>query len=108
MAISPQTVAWNTKVKEKLRLGYPVLSDPDNAYAKQMNLAWTLPDDLKALYGQFGVDLAAYSGEDSWQLPLSTRIVVDRDGVIRAIDADADYTVRPEAEASTEVVRALG
>lgn len=108
MAISPQTVAWNAKVKEKLRLGFPVLSDPDNAYAKQLELAWPLPADLREVYGEFGIDLAEYNGEGSWELPLSTRIVVDGAGVIRTLDADPDYTQRPEAEASVEAVRSLG
>lgn len=108
MAISPQTVAWNAKVKEKLRLGFPVLSDPGNAYAKQLNLAWPLPDDLREVYLGFGIDVSAYNGEDSWELPLATRLVADGAGVIRAVDADPDYTLRPEPETSSEVVRSLG
>jgi peroxiredoxin len=108
VAISPQTIDWNAKVKEKLRLGFPVLSDPGHAYARQLNLAWSLPDDLRTVYRGFGIDLPSYNGDDSWELPLSTRLVVDQGGVIRAVDADPDYTVRPEAETSLEVVRGLG
>ena len=108
MAISPQTVAWNAKVKEKLRLGFPVLSDPGNAYARQMNLPWALPEDLREVYRGFGLDLTDYNGDDAWELPLATRLVVDQTGVIRAVDSDPDYTIRPEVEASTEVVRTLG
>ena len=40
-------------------------------------------------------------------LPLATRIVVDAQGVIRSFDADVDYTLRPEPEATLEVLRGL-
>lgn len=108
MAISPQTVASNAVVKQKLRLDFPVLSDAGHAYAHSLNLAFVLPDDLRRLYGEFGIDLPEFNGDDSWELPLPTRLVVDREGVIRRVDADVDYTRRPEPETGLEAVRALG
>ena len=92
---------------EKLRLGYPVLSDAGNAWAKQLGLTHALPDDLREVYRGFGIDLEAANGDDSWVLPLATRIVVDAQGVIRSFDADVDYTLRPEPEATLEVLRGL-
>lgn len=35
------------------------------------------------------------------------RLVVDRSGVVRAVDADPDYTVRPEPSATLEIVKGL-
>ena len=84
-----------------------MLSDAGNAYAKQLGLAFTFPDDLKGVYEKLGLALPDYNGDDSWQLPLPTRIVVDRDGKIRAIDADPDYTVRPEPSATLEALASL-
>jgi hypothetical protein len=40
-------------------------------------------------------------------LPMPARIVVDRNGIVRATDIDADYTVRPEAAKTLEDLRAL-
>lgn len=107
MAISPQTPEQNAAVKAKHRLAYPVLSDAGNAYAKSLSLAHALPEDLRAIYLQFGIDLAAHNGDDAWELPLPTRIVVDRAGVIQSLEADPDYTRRPEPEHSLEVLRRL-
>ena len=67
-----------------------------------------LPDDLQQVYATFGISLPEHNGDESWELPLPTRMVVDGGGVIRSLDADPDYTVRPEPEASLEVVRGLG
>lgn len=55
----------------------------------------------------FGISLPDHNGDESWELPLPTRLVVDAEGVIRSVDADPDYTIRPEPEASLELVRGL-
>lgn len=41
-----------------------------------------------------------FNGDDSWTLPLATRIVVGKDHHIVSIDYHADYTQRPEPEAT--------
>jgi len=108
VAISPQKTALNAEVKQKHRLAYPVLTDPDNGYANSQNLVYALTADLAELYMGFGIDLPGNHGTKSWEVPLATRIVVDRDGTIVAIDTDPDYTVRPELAATLEVLRSLG
>ena len=94
-------------MKAKHKLSYPVLNDAGNAYAKRLGLVHGFPEDLKEVYTNFGIAIPPFNGDDSWTLPLPTRIVLDREGLVRAIDADPDYTVRPEAEASLQVVRGL-
>ncbi len=59
------------------------------------------------MYSSFGIDLPASNGDDSWELPLPARIVVDQGGIIQGLDADPDYTRRPEPEATLEVLRGL-
>jgi peroxiredoxin len=108
LAISPQTAALNAEVQQKHRLAFPVLTDHDNAYARSLQLVYTFSDELAELYKGFGIDLPANHGTETWEVPLATRMVVDRDGTIVAIDADPDYTIRPEPEATLEVLRGLG
>lgn len=110
MAISPQLSALNDEVKRKHRLTYPVLSDRGNGFAKSLGVVYRLPDDLRALYAGFGIDLTTDQGlgpDDPWELPLATRLVVDRDGKVAGVDADPDYTVRPEPAATLEILRTL-
>lgn len=107
VAVSPQRAEQNKLVAEKHSIGFPVLSDPKNAYAAALGLVFTLPEDLRAVYRGFGIDLLADNGDDSWTLPLPARIIVESSGIIRSIDADPDYTIRVEPEASLTAVRAL-
>jgi peroxiredoxin len=108
VAISPQLPELNAEVKEKHRLAFPVLHDQDNSYARQLGIVYSLPADLSELYAGFGIDLPTNHGTATWEVPLATRMVVGTDGIIRSIDADPDYTIRPEPEASLEVLRSLG
>lgn len=94
-------------MKSRHNLAFPVLSDLGNAYAKQLSIVFALSPELRELYRSFGIVLPDYNGDGSWELPLPTRLVVDGRGVIRSVDADPDYTRRPEPEASLEVLRAL-
>ena len=107
VVLSPQTQEHGAEVARKLRLTFPVLSDAGNAYARELGLVFALPDDLREIYRGFGIDLPATNGDDSWELPLPARIVVDRGGVVRRIDADPDYTVRPEPAATLDVLREI-
>ena len=78
-----------------------------NTVAESYGLVFTLPDDLRAIYLKFGIDLAKGNGDGTWRLPVPARFVIDRDGVIRGVDADPDYTRRPEPTASVEILRTL-
>ncbi len=83
------------------------MSDPGNRVAGTLGLVYTLPDDLAEVYRGLGLDLAQFNGDDSWTLPLSGRIVIDRDGVARNVDVDPDYTARPEPEETVELLRRM-
>ncbi len=84
-----------------------MLSDPGNRTADAYGLTFTLPDELREVYEQFGIDVPAHNGDDSWRLPMPARFVVDRDGIIRYAKADPDYTVRPEPDETVEFVQRL-
>ena len=107
VAISPQTQKKNEEMRVKHRIEFPVLSDAGNVYAHRMSLAFKVSEDLRGVYSAFGIALPEYNGDSTWELPLSTRIVVDPSGSIRSIDADADYTHRPEPSETLETLRAL-
>ena len=89
-------------------LAFELLRDFGNQVAEAYGLAFTLPDDLREIYVKFGIDLAKGNGDGTWRLPMPARFVIDRSGVIRAMDADPDYTRRPEPAATVEILRKLG
>lgn len=88
-------------------LGFDLLSDRGNEVAGRFGLVFRLPEDLRALVAKFGIDLEKFNGDPSWTLPMPARFVIDRGGIVRAADADPDYTRRPEPSKTVEVLRAL-
>jgi peroxiredoxin len=89
----------------KQNLTFPILWDEKSAVARAFGLAFTLPDDLKAVYLGFGNDLSIRNGDPSWQLPVPARFVIDATGIVRSVEADPDYTHRPEPESTLEALR---
>ena len=106
--MSPQIPEKNAEMKNAHKLEFPILSDAGNSYAGTLNLVHGFPDDLRAIYEQFDITLPVFNGDESWTLPLATRIVVDSAGTIRHLHTDPDYKVRPEPEETVAELAALG
>jgi peroxiredoxin len=106
IAISPQKPDGTLSMTEKNNLTFDVLSDAGNAVARQFGLVYKLPDDLKAAYSSFGVDLAAVNGDDSWELPIPATFVIGSNGRVQLVHAETDYRKRLAPEAIIEALRA--
>ena len=96
------------ETEEPKPLPFELLRDHGNRVAEAYGLAFTLPDDLREIYTKFGIDLAKGNGDGTWRLPMPARFVIDGQGVVRSVDADPDYTRRPEPAATVEILRQLG
>jgi peroxiredoxin len=106
IAISPQLPDGSLSMTEKNNLTFDVLSDAGNAVARKFGLVYKLPDDLKAAYSSFGVDLVAVNGDDSWELPIPATFVIGSNGRIRLVHAETDYRKRLAPEVIVEALRA--
>ncbi len=95
------------ETEEPKPLSFELLSDFGNRVAETYGLVFTLPDDLREIYLKFGIDLARGNGDGTWRLPIPARFVIDRQGIIRAVDADPDYTRRPEPSRTVEILAGL-
>ena len=96
VAVSPQTPDNSLATKEKLGLGYEVLSDAGNQTARAFGIAYQLPEALRGAFERLGLDLPAYNGDDSFELPVPATYVIGQDGVIAFAHVDPDYTQRAE------------
>jgi peroxiredoxin len=105
--ISPQVARTPRETEEPKPLPFEVLHDFGNKVSEAYGLAFTLPDDLQAIYLKLGIDLARGNGDGTWRLPVPARIVIDREGIVRSVDADPDYTRRPEPAETIEFLRTL-
>lgn len=92
---------------EKNDLHFDVLSDPGNSIARRFGLVFPIPEDLKRVYLEMKIDLPRYNGDNSWELPMPARFVIDSQGIIRYADFDPDYTTRPDPEETLAALRKM-
>jgi peroxiredoxin len=104
---SGETRDLSNQMAAKQGLTFPIVQDTGLAIARSFGLVFALPDDLRALYQGFGIDLPKNTGHPQWELPMPARYVVDRTGFVRSADVEPDYTMRPEPSATLEVLRGL-
>jgi peroxiredoxin len=113
-ALGAQTVVLTAELErytrhlhEKLKLTFDMLTDLHLKTAEQFRLVFTLPDYLRDLYKSFGNALDRFHDESGYRLPIPARYVVDGQGIIRAADVNADYTIRPEPSETLRQLRML-
>jgi peroxiredoxin len=105
--ISPQKIELSRKMMEDKGLSAVMLSDPGNGTAARYGLRYYLPEELKAIYRKFGVNLDVYNEDDPWTLPLPARLIIDPQGVIRHADISADYTIRPDPQETIKELKKI-
>jgi peroxiredoxin len=104
VTLTPEFERYTRDVHKKLNLTFDILTDLHLKTAEQFGLMFVLPDYLRDLYRSVGITLDRFHDETGYRLPMPARYVIDREGIIRAADVNADYTVRPD---SAETVRQL-
>jgi peroxiredoxin len=105
--VSPQLTEHNAAIAIEKGITVDILSDPGNVVAARYGLKYQMPDDLIAIYKQFGLDIPKHNGDDSWTLPIPAALIIDRDGIVRHADINADYTNRPEPEDTLAALKGL-
>lgn len=96
VVISPQLEKYSKQVVKKNNLTYPVLCDRSNKVAQTFKIVHSLPENLAALYTKFGIDLERFNGDDSWELAMPARYIIDKSGKVVDGQVNPDYTERPE------------
>ena len=95
------------ETQEPEAFSFEMLRDFGNRVADSYGLVFTLPDELRAIYTKFGIDLGQGNGDGTWRLPVPARFVIDRQDIVRAVDADPDYTSRPEPADTVRILETL-
>ena len=104
VAISPQLPDQSLTMVEKNSLKFEVLSDVGNRVARDFGLVFTLPEELRPVYAQFGIDLPAANGDNSFELPVPASYVINRDSTIMLDFVEVDHTKRLEP---SDIIAAL-
>jgi peroxiredoxin len=105
VGISPELPDNTLTMAEKHAIPIDILSDATSEVLKTYRLWFAVPAEVKALYlEKFGINLEKHNGAGRWELPVPATYVLDKSGIVRAGEADPDYTVRMEP---AEVVAAI-
>jgi peroxiredoxin len=107
VVLTPELERYTRALHKKLSLTFDILTDLHLKTAEQFRLVFTLPDYLRELYKSFGSTLDRFHDEPEYRLPMPARYVVDKEGIIRAADVNADYTIRPEPSETLSQLRRL-
>ena len=107
LVLTPELERYTRALHKKLSLSYDILTDLQLKTAEQFRLVFTFPDYLRELYKSFGSTLDRFHDETEYRLPMPARYVIDQQGVIRAAEVNADYTIRPEPSETVRQLRAI-
>lgn len=104
VGLSPEMPDKAMTTAERAGISIDILSDVGNRVAEQMGLVFELPQALRPVYEKFGIDIPAFNGDESFQLPIPATYIIGKDGVIVYAFVNADYTFRLEP---SEIVTTL-
>lgn len=104
VGIAPETPDVAQETVSKHNIPFEVLSDVGNKIADQFGLVMEVYEEMRPLYLQWGLDIPAVNGDDTWQLPIPATYVVNPQGKIVAAYINRDYTQRMEP---VEIIKAL-
>src|SRR5579864_8143095 len=107
VVLTPELERYTRALHKKLNLSFDILTVLHLKTAEQFRLVFTLPDYLRDLYKSFGNALDRFHDEPEFRLPMPARYVVDKQGIIRAADVNADYTIRLEPSETLRQLRML-
>lgn len=105
VVITPELERYTRALHKKQSLTFDILTDLHLKLAEQFRLVFTLPNYLRDLYKSFGSTLDRFNDEPEYRLPMPARYVIDKQGIIRAADVNADYTIRPEPSETLKQMR---
>lgn len=107
VAITPELAENAAETAERNAVGFPIAIDRGNAFARSLGLVFALPEGLRPLYREIGIDLSLHNGDDSHELPIPATYVIDRDAVIRWAFVEADFTQRADPAEAVGALQAI-
>ena len=104
LGITPDRQRYLRGLKEELDLGFPILSDMDNAYAMSLGLVVWCGDEVRTLYRTINWNLDEFQGNDGWMVPIPATYVVAPDGRIKTSFVEPDFRQRIEPAAILDAI----
>lgn len=104
LGLSPETPDKAELTAQNAEIDIEILSDSGNRVARKLGLVFELPQALRPIYSKIGIDITAYNGDESFELPVPATFIIGQDGIITYAFVNSDYTLRLEP---SDIVKAL-
>jgi peroxiredoxin len=98
VGILPEAPERIAATAQQRGIGYRLLSDPANLYARTCGLAYELSPDHIRIHRERGRDFPALHGDATWRLPVPAVFVAQPDARIAFAFADVDPARWPDPE----------
>ena len=96
VAVSPDSPERLREGLDKTPVNYTLLSDGAAQLIRALGIAFRVDAETREKYRAYGIDLVeASGGHEHFLLPVPTVILADAEGIVRHIEFNADYRVRP-------------
>ncbi|MEY4576471.1 MAG: hypothetical protein RL701_1174 [Pseudomonadota bacterium] len=105
-ALSPQIPERLVEIKRRHQLQFNVATDVDNALGAKFGILYSFDEASRAQGLASGRPIGVVTGTGTWQLPMPTVLVVDRQRVVRFVDVHPDWLLRTEAQPIIDAVQA--
>lgn len=99
IAISPQTPEGSTAAVAGGELNFPVLSDPSNAFIRELGIVTEPSAAARVAHTELGFDVADSNADSTAGIPFPTVLIIGADRTVRFADVHVDYTTRTEVPA---------
>jgi peroxiredoxin len=106
-ALSPQIPERLVAIKRRHQLEFNVASDIDNKLGATLGILYSFDTASRASALAGGRSIGEVTGTGTWELPMPTVIVVDRQRTVRFADVHPDWLIRTEAEPILHAVAKL-
>lgn len=107
VAVSPQVPERLVDIKLRHNFDFLVASDIDNKLARRLGILYTFDQASQQAGITGGKPIGEVTGTGTWELPMPTVVVIDRERVVRFVDVAPDWLVRTEAEPVLDAVSAV-
>lgn len=94
IAVSPQTSDYSEELKSNHHLEFELLTDKNNALAKQLGITFELQNYVIPTYSSLGIELSEYNENNNNELPVPAVFVIDTNSSIVYKFVDTNYMNR--------------
>ena len=107
VAISPQVPERLVEIKKRHALDFQVASDIGNELGRRFGILYTFDEASRQSALANKRPIGEVTGTGTWELPMPTAVLIDRERNVRFADVHPDWLLRTEAEPILAALDAL-